>query len=121
MFGIHLDDPPEVIHQKVAKGFEGVPRASDMCKVTMEHVISSKAIRDTRDYEAEAVKQNLYGITQRAWENASEFPSVCVFDDVHWADQASVDLLLHVFRVTENRPMIFVCVMSPGRQPRGVR
>jgi hypothetical protein len=28
MFGIHLDDPPEVIHEKVAKGFVGVPRRS---------------------------------------------------------------------------------------------
>jgi class 3 adenylate cyclase len=116
MFGIHLDDPPAVIHEKVAKGFVGVPRASDMCKATMEHVIASKV---TRDYEAEAVKENLYGITMRAWENASAFPSVCVFDDVHWADQASVDLLLHVFRVTENNPMIFVCAMRPERQSPG--
>jgi hypothetical protein len=116
MFGIHLDDAPAVIHEKVAKGFVGVPRASDMCKATMEHVITSKV---TRDYEAEAVKENLYGITLRAWENASEFPSVCVFDDVHWADQPSVDLLLHVFRVTEARPMVFVCAMRPERQSPG--
>jgi len=119
MFGIHLDDPPEVIHQKVAKGFVGVPRASDMCKVTMEHVIASKAIRDTRDYQAEDIKQNLYGITLRAWENASAFPSVCVFDDAHWADQASVDLLVHVFRVTESRPMLFVCALRPERESPG--
>jgi len=119
MFGIHLDDPPEVIHEKVAKGFVGVPRAADMCKVTMEHVIASKAIKDTRDYEAEAVKENLYGITLRAWENASTFPSVCVFDDVHWADQASVDLLLHVFRVIETNPMVFVCALRPERQSPG--
>jgi class 3 adenylate cyclase len=119
MFGIHLDDPPAVIHEKVAKGFVGVPRASEMCQVTMEHVIASKAIRGPHDYEAEAVKQNLYGITLRAWEHASAFPSVCVFDDVHWADQASVDLLLHVFRVTEGRPMIFVCALRPERQSPG--
>jgi predicted ATPase len=116
MFGIHLDDPPAVIHEKVAKGFVGVPRASEMCQATMEHVIASKV---TRDYEAEAVKENLYGITMRAWENASAFPSVCVFDDVHWADQASVDLLLHVFRVTEKNPMIFICALRPERQSPG--
>ena len=119
MFGIHLDDPPEVIHEKVAKGFHGVPRASDMCKVTMEHVIASKAIRDTRDYQAEAIKRNLYEITLHAWENASAFPSVCVFDDVHWADQASVDLLVHVFRVTQNNPMVFVCALRPERESPG--
>ena len=119
MFGIHLDDPPEVIHEKVAKGFVGVPRAADMCKVTMEHVIASKAIRDTRDYQAEDIKENLYGIALRAWENASAFPSVCVFDDAHWADQASVDLLVHVFRVTESRPMLFVCALRPERESPG--
>jgi class 3 adenylate cyclase len=119
MFGIHLDDPPEVIHQKVANGFVGVPRAADMCQATMEKVIAAKAIRDTREYEAEAVKENLYGIATRAWENASAFPSVVVFDDVQWADQASVDLLLHVFRVTEDHPMVFVCAFRPERQSPG--
>jgi len=38
---------------------------------------------------------------------------------VHWADQASVDLLLHVFRVTETNPMVFVCALRPERQSPG--
>jgi class 3 adenylate cyclase len=119
MFGIHLDDPAEVIHQKVAKGFVGVPRASAMCEATMERVIASKPLRNDSEYEAVAVKENLYGITMRAWENAAVIPSVCVFDDVHWADLASMDLLAYVFRVTEYRPMVFICALRPERQSPG--
>jgi predicted ATPase len=85
----------------------------------MEKVIAAKPIRDAREYEADEVKENLYGIATRAWENASAVPSVVVFDDVHWADQASVDLLVHVFRVTEDHPMAFVCALRPERQSPG--
>ena len=119
MFGIHLDDPPEVIHRKVAEGFAVVPTAVPMCKVTMERVIASKAIRDKSEYEAEAIKKDLYAIATRAWENASAIPTVVVFDDVHWADQASVDLLVHLFRVTEGGPMLFLCALRPERQSPG--
>jgi predicted ATPase len=39
-----------------------------------------------------------------------------VFDDVHWADQASVDLLVHLFRVTETRSD-GVRLRAPARAP----
>jgi len=119
MFGIHLDDPPEVIHEKVANGFSVVPTAIPMCKVTMERVIAFKAIRDMTDYRAEEIKKDLYGIALKAWENASAIPTVLVFDDVHWSDQASVDLLVHLFQVTNTGSMLFLCAMRPERQSPG--
>jgi class 3 adenylate cyclase len=120
MFGIELDDPPEVIHEKVEKGFEGATSEMvSLCKVTMERVIAAKAIKDTRDYGAQAIKDDLYVIATRAWENVSTGPTVCVFDDVHWADQASVDLLFHLFTVIETRPVLFICAFRPERQSPG--
>jgi class 3 adenylate cyclase len=120
MFGIELDDPPALIHEKVEKGFSGAPdEMVALCKVTMERVIAAKAIKDTRDYGAQAIKEDLYGIAGHAWENVAAGPTVCVFDDVHWADQASVDLLVHLFRVTETKPVLFVCAFRPERQSPG--
>ena len=120
MFGIELDDPPAVIHEKVERGFgDAPPEAVALCKVTMERVIASKAIKDTTDFGAKAIKDDLYQIAAHAWENAATNPTVCVFDDVHWADQASVDLLVHLFRVVEARPVLFLCAFRPERQSPG--
>jgi predicted ATPase len=120
MFGIELDDPPAVIHDKVEKGFEGAPPETvALCKVTMERVIAAKAIKDTTDFGAQAIKEDLYHIAVHAWENAATSPTVCVFDDLHWADQASVELLIHLLHVTENRPVLFLCAFRPERQAPG--
>lgn len=120
MFGIHLDDPPAVIHEKVEKAFAGAPEEMvALCKVTMERVITSKALHDPKDFRAEEIKADLYDITEKAWRNASATPTVVVFDDLHWADQASMDLLKHLFKVADTRPLLFLCAFRPERQAPG--
>lgn len=82
MFGIALDDPPEVIYQKVESGFgDAPPEVVALCKVTMERVIGAKEIHDARDFSAAQVKEDLYDIAGKAWRAASDTPLVCVFDD----------------------------------------
>ena len=120
IFGIELDDPPAVIHQKVEKGFAGAPEETvALCKVTMERVIASKVLHDAKDFRGDEIKEDLYAIAERAWRNATAVPTVCVFDDLHWADQASVDLLTHLFKVTEETSAIFICAFRPERQSPG--
>lgn len=120
MFGIHLDDPPEVIHQKVEVGFGDAPSEMvQLCKVTMERVIAAKDLHDGSSFRADEVRDDLYHITEHAWRNAALVPTVCVFDDIHWADQASINLLTHVYKVTEERPLLFICAFRPERQSPG--
>ncbi len=120
MFGIQLDDPPEVIHQKVEDGFGGAPdEMVALCKVTMERVIASKVLHDAKDFRAEEIREDLYHIAEHAWRNATVVPTVCVFDDIHWADQASIDLLTHLFKVPQDRPVLLICAFRPERQAPG--
>jgi class 3 adenylate cyclase len=120
MFDVLPDDPPEVIHEKVEKGFAGAPDALvALCKVTMERVITSKALHDPKDFRAEQIKADLYDITETAWRKAASIPTVCVFDDLHWADQASMDLLKHLFKVVDASPLLFLCAFRPERQSPG--
>jgi class 3 adenylate cyclase/tetratricopeptide (TPR) repeat protein len=46
---------------------------------------------------------------------ASERPTVLVFDDLHWADPASVDLIARTADVTAEAPLLLVCVQRPER------
>lgn len=36
-----------------------------------------------------------------------------VFDDLQWADEPSVDLLIHFLQLTEEVPILFVCAFRP--------
>jgi tetratricopeptide (TPR) repeat protein len=42
-------------------------------------------------------------------------PTVIVLDDLHWADSASLDLLLNVTRLVENWPLLIICLLRPDK------
>lgn len=43
-------------------------------------------------------------------------PTVLVFDDLHWADQASLDLLLNLTGLIEGPGMLVICLLRPDKQ-----
>lgn len=43
-------------------------------------------------------------------------PGVNVFDDLHWSDPTSVDLLLKLFAVADELPVLFLVAFRPDRQ-----
>src|SRR6266487_1924834 len=52
----------------------------------------------------EAVRGYLCGV-------AKEGPLVIVFDDLHWADAASLNLLFSVADLTDAQPLVFICML----------
>ena len=53
--------------------------------------------------------------------SARKRPLVLVFDDVHWADEASVDLLLPLIATAAASPILFVIASRPDRDVPGWR
>jgi len=47
---------------------------------------------------------------------SAEGPSVAVYDDLHWGDPASVDLIGELFAVAEDTPILFLWTMRPERE-----
>jgi len=56
----------------------------------------------------EAVRGYLCGV-------AKEGPLVIVFDDLHWADAASLNLLFSVADLTDAQPLVFICMLRPDK------
>ena len=46
---------------------------------------------------------------------AMEGPLAIVFDDLHWADEASLNLLLSLSDLADTHPMFFICMLRPDK------
>ena len=120
MFGVHLDDPAEIIHEKVetflrAQG--GTAEQAALCSVAMERVIAAKVLHEAREFPPEAIKQDIYEVMFPAFRaSCMAAPVVLVVDDLQWADPASVDLLVHLLEITEEAPLLMVFAFRPERQ-----
>jgi len=69
--------------------------------------------------EGEALKRELFEVMLAAWRKPAVLPLVLVFDDLHWSDPASIELLKHLFHLADEIPILFVCAMRPHRGSPG--
>ncbi len=66
--------------------------------------------------EGEAFKRELYEMMPVLWRRRfSGQPTVLVFEDLHWSDPASIELLLHLFPLTAEIPLVLICALRPER------
>jgi AAA ATPase domain/Adenylate and Guanylate cyclase catalytic domain/zinc-ribbon domain len=54
-----------------------------------------------------------WGFRQLLEERASERPLVCVFDDIHWAEGAFLDLIEHIADLSRDAPILLLCLARP--------
>jgi class 3 adenylate cyclase/tetratricopeptide (TPR) repeat protein len=66
--------------------------------------------------EGEALKRALFAANLTVWrKQMGNAPTVLVFDDLHWADSASTELLTHLLQLTDSGPILFLCAFRPDR------
>jgi class 3 adenylate cyclase len=119
-FGVDLDDSPDVIHEKVAAGMRAQGMGEEqvrLCSLAAERIIAAKALHDAPDVSADALKAEIRSQMYAAWRHLPhDTPAVLVFDDLHWADPASAELITHLLRLAEEVPMLFIFAFRPERQ-----
>ncbi len=76
---------------------------------------------DDADYvkflEPPQLRQALFGAVLELFEQVAERrPLLLVFEDLHWADPTSLDLLEKVMALTERCPLLILLVARPERQ-----
>jgi class 3 adenylate cyclase len=121
LFGIEFDDPADIIHQKLDSGLRarlgGNDDAVALCSVAMERLIAAKVLHEAKEFSAEAVRQDIYNNMYPALSQSTAMgPLVMVADDLQWADQASVDLLIHLLKLSDEVPILFIFAFRPERQ-----
>jgi predicted ATPase/class 3 adenylate cyclase len=116
-------DSPEVVRQKLSAMMEeGQPEWTEEAIYAIEMLMAVAEAEDItsrsngKRIEGEALKRELHEALLKMWQyGASNGPTVMVFDDLHWGDEASVELLLHLCQMVGDLPVMFLCAFRPYR------
>jgi predicted ATPase/class 3 adenylate cyclase len=115
LYGISQSDQSEAILRKLARGVAELDQSATASQA-LEALLAVDASSNGQELEGEALKRELFETNLRVWQRqADKLPTVLVFDDLHWADSASTELLSHLFRLTDAVPILFLCAFRPDR------
>ena len=116
--GIAYDDPLPHIRQTLASVVEGLAqdRRPGAMQV-LEALFGLNAHERALPLEGEAFRRELFEAVQGWWRTRfGDRPTVLVFDDMHWGDTASIELLLQLLPLTEEIPVVLLCAMRGERE-----
>ena len=111
--GASEDEPAATILAKVAGGLARAELGEGEVDVMLavlglvtEPAMSGEALRDEIARVTEALVRRRY----------QDGPGVDVFDDLHWSDPASIDLLARLLPLADELPVLFVLAYRPDRE-----
>ncbi|HSM59646.1 MAG TPA: AAA family ATPase, partial [Longimicrobiales bacterium] len=116
------EDGPDVVREKLARFVEHTGLSRDYLPFyeTMMSVESEESLAALAPYEGEvrvAAAADAVIAAVRAGMTADEQATACllVFDDIHWADRASLELVARTATLAASHPLLVLCVARPDR------
>ncbi|NQW22903.1 MAG: AAA family ATPase [SAR202 cluster bacterium] len=118
VFGVADNDSIETVRAKVAVAPVGFPPEIQSAVVkAMSVLLAFETASDGKQSQGEAAQRELHEACHGWWRAvASHSPTVIVMDDLHWADPASVQLIIDLFPLIEEAPLLILCSFRPERQ-----
>ena len=117
VIGIAYDDPPQIVRKKLATMLESFseqrrPRARQV----FEALFALESESNGAPLDDEVFRQELLVAMLEWWRvRFSEKPTVLIFDDLHWSDAASIELLGQLLPLTGEIPLVLLCAMREER------
>ena len=112
--GIADTDPPEVVRDKLARTVE--PDAPEWLEPHMRVWRSLFGVSEPGEepLEGEAFREAILDLVPRLTRrHFGDEPRLLVFEDLHWCDDASMELLIRTASVTEDLPSLFLFAFRP--------
>ena len=117
VIGIAYNDPPQIVRKKLASLLESFSEQSrPRAKQVIEALFALESETNGAPLDDEVFRQELL-VAMNEWWRArfSEQPTVLIFDDMHWSDAASIDLLRQLLPLTGEIPLVLLCAMREER------
>jgi class 3 adenylate cyclase/tetratricopeptide (TPR) repeat protein len=114
--GIADTDPPDVVREKLARTVE--PEAPEWLEPHMRVWRSLFGVAQPGEerLEGEAFRAAIMDLVPRSTRYFGDEPRLLVFEDLHWCDDASMDLLIETARVVDDLPSLLLFAFRPDRQ-----
>jgi class 3 adenylate cyclase/tetratricopeptide (TPR) repeat protein len=125
--GIHYDDGEKEAFIKLREVIKGIFGKADeeilpFLAILLGMKLTGVHARRTEGIEGEALNRLILKSIKDLLVRATEqTPLVIVNEDLHWADQSSIDLLESLFRLVETCRIVFINLFRPGYQETGDR
>lgn len=119
--GIADGDSPEEVREKSLENIAELPETiQTMIKRQVELLLDIEMGSGQPAVKDEAFQAELFEQTLTLWQTFAELtPQIVVYDDIHWSDPASIELLLHMLQLANTHPILFICVMRHHREAPG--
>ncbi|RPJ18780.1 MAG: zinc-ribbon domain-containing protein, partial [Chloroflexi bacterium] len=114
----HEDDSPSEVCHKLGYVCDccALPGGDVPFLEAILAVESEESLQVVTGYQGEALVQRMVEATGGFLCGlAKENPLSIVFDDLHWADEASLNLLLNLADLTDTHPLLFICMVRPDK------
>ncbi len=117
MNGLTRDDLPAVVGEKISQLVEALPEGRRKRALQVFETLFNLESRNGKvQIEGEAFKREMLDVICDWWRTSfAERPIVLVFDDMHWSDAASVELIVQLLPLIGEIPLVIICAMRPER------
>jgi len=112
------DDSPAVVRHKLGYVCEccTLPGGDIPFLEAMLAVESEESLQVVMGFQGDALIQRMVDATRGFLCGlAVDKPLVIMFDDLHWSDEASLNLLFSLADLTETQPILFICMSRPDK------
>jgi predicted ATPase/class 3 adenylate cyclase len=115
MAGISASDSLTLVRQKIEQLSSSLDMQLDAHLLSGLGVLFSLDDQESTTYlEGEDLKQNLLaGIVGLIQSLSAKKPTIIVFEDLHWTDPASIELITQLFALTDENPLLLVTTFRP--------
>ncbi|HZD10889.1 MAG TPA: adenylate/guanylate cyclase domain-containing protein, partial [Candidatus Binatia bacterium] len=116
--GIGYGDAPRMMQKKLSALAENLPEERrKLANQIFEALFGLNSSNGAQPLEGETFKHELFEVINAWWRAYfSERPTVLVFDDMHWADAASMELLRMLLPLTGEIGLVIICAFRAERQ-----
>jgi predicted ATPase len=114
----HEDDSPSEVRHKLTYVCDccTLPGGDIPFLEAMLAVESEESLQVVTGFQGEALVQRMVEAVRRYLCGLAKGGVLAiVFDDLHWADEASLNLLLSLADLTNTQPLLFICMLRPDK------